>query len=101
MNALEELEGQIDECLMLAHKQNTEGLDRLRSQQTEVLEHLRDQISQRAFARERLHERRIEVLADLYEKMLDAESLVSGDRLRLWRHRHATDGFFAAIWQRA
>ena len=30
-----------------------------------------------------------------------AGSLVEGDRLRLWTHRHATDGFFAAIWQRA
>jgi len=30
-----------------------------------------------------------------------AESLVEGERLRLWTHRHATDGFFAAVWQRA
>jgi 16S rRNA (cytosine967-C5)-methyltransferase len=29
-----------------------------------------------------------------------AESLVSGNELRLWTHRHATDGFFAALWQR-
>ncbi|MBV9889775.1 MAG: RsmB/NOP family class I SAM-dependent RNA methyltransferase, partial [Rhizobacter sp.] len=27
-------------------------------------------------------------------------SLVDGDRLRLWTHRHATDGFFAALWRR-
>ena len=27
--------------------------------------------------------------------------LVRGDCLRLWPHRHATDGFFAAVWQRA
>ncbi len=27
-------------------------------------------------------------------------ALVDGDRLRLWTHRHATDGFFAALWQR-
>ncbi|HEY3636289.1 MAG TPA: RsmB/NOP family class I SAM-dependent RNA methyltransferase [Caldimonas sp.] len=30
-----------------------------------------------------------------------AGSLVCGERLRLWTHRHATDSFFAAIWQRA
>ncbi len=29
-----------------------------------------------------------------------AEQLVSGDNLRLWPHRHGTDGFFAAVWER-
>jgi 16S rRNA (cytosine967-C5)-methyltransferase len=29
-----------------------------------------------------------------------AETLVEGLRLRLWPHRHGTDGFFAAVWQR-
>ncbi len=29
-----------------------------------------------------------------------AEALVSGQDLRLWTHRHGTDGFFAAAWQR-
>jgi 16S rRNA (cytosine967-C5)-methyltransferase len=29
-----------------------------------------------------------------------AEQLVSGAYLRLWPHRHQTDGFFAAVWQR-
>ncbi|MBP6899692.1 MAG: RsmB/NOP family class I SAM-dependent RNA methyltransferase [Burkholderiaceae bacterium] len=29
-----------------------------------------------------------------------AEQLVSNDCLRLWPQRHATDGFFAAVWQR-
>ena len=29
-----------------------------------------------------------------------AESLVEGNDLRLWTHRHGTDGFFASIWQR-
>lgn len=29
-----------------------------------------------------------------------AATLVSGPHLRLWPHRHATDGFFAAVWQR-
>ena len=28
------------------------------------------------------------------------EALVAGPYLRLWPHRHHTDGFFAAIWQR-
>jgi 16S rRNA (cytosine967-C5)-methyltransferase len=26
--------------------------------------------------------------------------LDEGGRLRLWPHRHGTDGFFAAVWQR-
>ena len=26
------------------------------------------------------------------------EALVEGDHLRLWPHRHGTDGFFAAVW---
>lgn len=29
-----------------------------------------------------------------------AVSLTSGPHLRLWPHRHGTDGFFAAVWQR-
>jgi 16S rRNA (cytosine967-C5)-methyltransferase len=29
-----------------------------------------------------------------------ADSLVLGDFLRLWPHRHGTDGFFAAVWER-
>lgn len=29
-----------------------------------------------------------------------AADLAQGDYLRLWPHRHATDGFFAAVWQR-
>jgi len=29
-----------------------------------------------------------------------ADTLCSGDALRLWPHRHATDGFFAAVWER-
>ncbi|HMC16158.1 MAG TPA: RsmB/NOP family class I SAM-dependent RNA methyltransferase [Albitalea sp.] len=28
------------------------------------------------------------------------ETLVRGDFMRLWPHRHATDGFFAAVWER-
>jgi 16S rRNA (cytosine967-C5)-methyltransferase len=30
-----------------------------------------------------------------------AETLCRGPNLRLWPHRHRTDGFFAAVWQRA
>jgi len=42
----------------------------------------------------------------LREVKVDATNLTSGgaegqDYLRLWPHRHATDGFFAAAWQRA
>ena len=33
-------------------------------------------------------------------KVPDAQGLVSGPYLRLWPHRHKTDGFFAAVWQR-
>jgi 16S rRNA (cytosine967-C5)-methyltransferase len=29
-----------------------------------------------------------------------AETLVAGNDLQLWSHRHGTDGFFAAIWER-
>jgi 16S rRNA (cytosine967-C5)-methyltransferase len=44
-----------------------------------------------------------EVLAQL--KVPDAASLCSGGEagtryLRLWPHRHQTDGFFAAVWER-
>jgi 16S rRNA (cytosine967-C5)-methyltransferase len=33
-------------------------------------------------------------------KVADAESLCTGSFLRLWPHRHGTDGFFAAVWIR-
>ena len=39
-----------------------------------------------------------EVLAKAH--VAQAETLVRGDYLRLWPHRHGTDGFFAAVWQR-
>ena len=29
-----------------------------------------------------------------------AADLADHGRLRLWPHRHGTDGFFAAVWQR-
>lgn len=43
----------------------------------------------------------IELLQSL--RIPQAEALVGGDAgqfLRLWPHRHATDGFFAAVWRR-
>jgi 16S rRNA (cytosine967-C5)-methyltransferase len=38
-------------------------------------------------------------------KVVDAQKLCAGGEsgqlyLRLWPHRHATDGFFAAVWQK-
>jgi 16S rRNA (cytosine967-C5)-methyltransferase len=33
-------------------------------------------------------------------RVTDSASLVRGPYLRLWPHRHGTDGFFAAAWQR-
>jgi 16S rRNA (cytosine967-C5)-methyltransferase len=33
-------------------------------------------------------------------KVPEADRLVAGNWLRLWPHRHQTDGFFAAVWQR-
>jgi 16S rRNA (cytosine967-C5)-methyltransferase len=45
--------------------------------------------------------RAVEVLQNL--KIAQAETLCNTDGLflRLWPHRHATDGFFASIWQAA
>ncbi len=40
----------------------------------------------------------LEALAPL--KLAAPGALCSGDYLRLWPHRHATDGFFAAAWVR-
>ena len=34
------------------------------------------------------------------EGVRNAETLTQDGRLRLWPHRHQTDGFFAAVWQR-
>lgn len=33
-------------------------------------------------------------------KVENAASLVKDEYLRLWPHRHGTDGFFAAVWER-
>jgi len=40
-----------------------------------------------------------ELLAQAH--VAQAETLVQDNFLRLWPHRHATDGFFAAVWQRS
>lgn len=34
-------------------------------------------------------------------RVTGAETLVDGDDLSLWTHRHGTDGFYAALWRRA
>jgi 16S rRNA (cytosine967-C5)-methyltransferase len=36
----------------------------------------------------------------LEHQKVPAAPLISGEFLRLWPHRHATDGFFAAVWTR-
>jgi len=44
---------------------------------------------------------RVPALETLIKAQVDKpESLVEGNDLRLWTHRHGTDGFFASIWQR-
>ncbi|AKJ28063.1 RsmB/NOP family class I SAM-dependent RNA methyltransferase [Caldimonas brevitalea] len=35
-----------------------------------------------------------------HARVAEPNLLVEGDHLRLWPHRHATDGFFAAVWER-
>jgi 16S rRNA (cytosine967-C5)-methyltransferase len=32
--------------------------------------------------------------------VVSADTLVDGNDLQLWSHRHATDGFYAAVWER-
>ena len=55
-----------------------------------------------AFSEAHATEFRLLAVAPLLEKahVGAAESLVRGDFLRLWPHRHGTDGFFAAVWER-
>jgi 16S rRNA (cytosine967-C5)-methyltransferase len=38
--------------------------------------------------------------APLLAEQDQGASLCVGDYLRLWPHKHQTDGFFAAVWQR-
>ena len=33
-------------------------------------------------------------------QVADPEAIAQGDFMRLWPHRHGTDGFFAAVWER-
>ena len=55
-----------------------------------------------AFTIERAAEFRVLPAAEALRKAQvdEAESLASGDHLRLWPHRHGSDGFFAAVWER-
>ena len=57
-----------------------------------------------AYAFTEAHAREFKALAvaPLLEKahVADSGSLVRGDCLRLWPHRHGTDAFFAAAWER-
>jgi 16S rRNA (cytosine967-C5)-methyltransferase len=55
-----------------------------------------------AFTAEREREFEVEPAAQALDKahVSQPESLVRGDYLRLWPHRHGTDGFFAAVWKR-
>lgn len=43
----------------------------------------------------------LEVLQNLKIAQADALCTAEGRFLRLWPHRHATDGFFASVWQAA
>ena len=56
----------------------------------------------KAFTDERAVDFRALPAIDVLTKahVAEAESLVRGDHLRLWPHRHGTDGFFAAAWER-
>jgi 16S rRNA (cytosine967-C5)-methyltransferase len=55
-----------------------------------------------AFSEAHAREFKLLPVAPLLEKahVAQADSLVRGDFLRLWPHRHGTDGFFAAVWER-
>ena len=58
-----------------------------------------------AFTAEATDFQPLAVAAILRDAKVDAAGLTSGgsqgeDYLRLWPHRHSTDGFFAAAWQR-
>ena len=55
-----------------------------------------------AFTAERTADFKVMPAAEALAKahVSEPESLVRGDYLRLWPHVHATDGFFAAVWER-
>jgi 16S rRNA (cytosine967-C5)-methyltransferase len=56
-----------------------------------------------AFSAERLRDFKPVAVESLLDDahVAEAGALVTGPYLRLWPHRHGTDGFFAAVWQRA
>jgi 16S rRNA (cytosine967-C5)-methyltransferase len=55
-----------------------------------------------AFSDERARDFRVVPALEVLSKahVTEPETLVRGDCLRLWPHRHGTDGFFAAVWER-
>ncbi|MEO8154896.1 MAG: RsmB/NOP family class I SAM-dependent RNA methyltransferase [Rhizobacter sp.] len=55
-----------------------------------------------AFSEAHASDFKLLAVAPLLEKahVSEARDLVRGDFLRLWPHRHGTDGFFAAVWER-
>ncbi len=55
-----------------------------------------------AFTAERAGDFKVMPAAEALAKahVSEPDSLVRGDYLRLWPHVHATDGFFAAVWER-
>ena len=60
-----------------------------------------DEIAQ-AFTAEREADFKVVPAVEALTKahVAQADTLVRGDYLRLWPHRHGTDGFFAAVWER-
>jgi 16S rRNA (cytosine967-C5)-methyltransferase len=55
-----------------------------------------------AFSEAHVREFKLLAVAPLLDKahVTQADTLVRGEFLRLWPHRHGTDGFFAAVWER-
>jgi 16S rRNA (cytosine967-C5)-methyltransferase len=55
-----------------------------------------------AFSQAHSHNFKLLPAAEVLEKahVGQPQDLVRGDFLRLWTHRHGTDGFFAAVWER-
>jgi 16S rRNA (cytosine967-C5)-methyltransferase len=55
-----------------------------------------------AFGAERERDFKVLPVLDALTKahVAQADTLVRGEYLRLWPHRHGTDGFFAAAWER-
>ncbi len=55
-----------------------------------------------AFSAEHADSFRVLPAAEVLQRaqVAEAATLMSGDFMRLWPHRHGTDGFFAAVWER-